>query len=83
MCNFLPHLIVLARGINHNIFSLQLFAPFFYLTYDMLILCLITRYQAMRGKMNELVRVLDELKQVIRESLDNDHGQNESEEVIC
>ena len=36
----------------------------------------------MRGKMNELVRVLDELKQVIRESLDNDHGQNESEEVI-
>ena len=47
-----------------------------------MILCLITRYQAMRGKMNELVRVLDELKQVIRESLDNDHGQNESEEVI-
>ena len=36
----------------------------------------------MRGKMNELVRVLDELKQVIREALDNDHGQNESEEVI-
>ena len=34
---------------------------------------MIARYQAMRGKMNELVRVLDELKQVIRESLDNDH----------
>ena len=27
----------------------------------------------MRGKMNELVKVLDELKQVIRESLDNDY----------
>ena len=36
----------------------------------------------MRGKMNELVRVLDELKQVIRESLDNNHDQDESEEVI-
>ena len=43
---------------------------------------MIARYQAMRGKMNELVRVLDELKQVIRESLDNDHDQNESEKVI-
>ena len=43
---------------------------------------MIARYQAMRGKMNELVRVLDELKQVIRESLDNDHDQNESEEVM-
>ena len=44
---------------------------------------MIVRYQAMRGKMNELVRVLDELKQVIkRESLDNDHDQNESEKVI-
>ena len=47
-----------------------------------MILCLITRYQAMRGKMNELVRVLDELKQVIRESLDNDRNQDESGEVI-
>ena len=47
------------------------------------LITLITRYQAMRGKMNELVRVLDELKQVIkRESLDNDHDQNESEKVI-
>ena len=43
--------------------------PIFYPTHDVMI----ARYQAMRGKMNELVRVLDELKQVIRKSFDNDH----------
>ena len=47
-----------------------------------LFITIITRYQAMRIKMNELVRVLEELKQVIRESFDNVHDQNESGKVI-